>query len=195
MANTKVTGVLYKCFEKEWPSKRPGGKPNKTYSLKLEGDPMYYRTPRGKSPGSDGERFAGIAEPGNTITFEADPVNDSSMQIVGAVTKVEAAQATVSSVGGTSAPGASAPSGTREASIHYQSSRKDALAFLDIAVRAGAVKLPAKEAAKLEALEALADFYTSAYFSDVATFGAVTRANGTADQDEATPAKAADDAE
>lgn len=195
---SKVQGVVYKVFPKTWPSKRPGGKPNTTYSIKLENDPFYYRTPRvSEKPGSDGMSFAGIAEPGNTVEFEVDPINDNSAQIVGDVKKVEAQTATVASLPGTqpSASASASSGGTREASIHYQSSRKDALAFLDIAVRANAVKLPAKESAKLEALEALADFYTSAYFSDVATFGAVARANGTADQDTASDKPAADDAE
>jgi hypothetical protein len=178
----KVTGQVFKVFEREWPSKRPGGKPNKTFSIKLEGDPLYYRCPRGKGQGSDGERFAGIAEAGNTVTFEAEPVNDTSAQIVGSVTKVEAQQATVASIGTGVANSAPAPAGqgtSREASIHYQSSRRDALAFVETAVRHGMVKMPAKEAARLEALEALVDHYTAAFFADVATFGAVARANGT----------------
>lgn len=183
----KVQGVVYKTFEKEWPAKRPGQKPNKTYSIKLEGDPLYYRTPRGSKPGSDGERFAGIAEPGNTVVFEAEPVNESSAQIVGTVDKVEAAQATVATVGGSRADGVqvtgSGQGTAREASIHYQSARKDALLLVQIALANGAVKMPAKEAAKLEAVEALVDHYTAAYFADIATFGAVARANGT---DEAT---------
>jgi hypothetical protein len=64
----------------------------------------------------------------------------------------------------------------RETSIHYQSARKDALQFLGIAVPAGAIVLPAKAAAKLKALDALVDFYTALYFEDIATGGAVTRA-------------------
>jgi len=193
---SKVTGVVYKVFPKTWPSKRPGGKPNTTYSVKLENDPFYYRTPRvSEAKGSDGMSFAGIAEPGNTVTFEIDPINDNSAQIVGDVTKVETQTATVASVGQTpTGNNLGGQSGTREASIHYQSSRKDALTFLDIAVRSNAIKLPAKESAKLEALEALADHYCAAYFADLATFGAVTRANGAAD-DEATPAKGSEDAE
>ena len=169
---------------------RPGLKPNITLSVKLENDPMYYRMPRK----SDGNSEPVNAGPGDHVTFEANPINDNSSQIIGSVDKVEAAQATVATVG-QAASAAPAGQGTaREASIHYQSSRRDALQFLDIATRLGAVKLPVKEAAKLEALEALADHYCAAYFADVATFGAVARANGT-DEAADTTAPAGDDAE
>jgi hypothetical protein len=172
----KVTGQVYKWFSKDWPAKRPGQKGNVTWSLKLENDPLYYRAVRQKD--GNAPKTEGI-EPGNTVTFEADPVNDSSAQIVGAVTKVEAAQATVASIGQTSAPTPAGQGSAREASIHYQSAQKVAVWFLDVVTKNGAVKLPVKEAAKLEALEALYDHYVSAFFQDIATFGAVARANGT----------------
>ena len=177
----QIVGKVFKVFPKEWPAKKPGAKGNVTYSIKLEDDPLYYRTPR--KTGGDGERFAGIAEPGNMVSFEANPVNENSAQIVGDVDLVKQpeAAATVSPAAAQGVSGAVQSVTNREASIHYQSARKDALQLVDIAVRSNAIKLPAKEAARLEALEALVDHYTSLYYQDVPSFGAVKRAAGETD--------------
>lgn len=193
----KVTGKVFRVFEKEWPSKFPGKKGNKTYSIKLEDDPIYYRTPKEKY---EGLRFAGIAEPGNMVTFDAEPINETSAQINGAVTLVEQpkSQATAPVANGSTASG-SGSYADRDVSIRYQSSRKDALEFVSLIVKAEAVKLPAKQADKLEALEALVDHYTAIYLADIGTQGAVARASGaeegTGVEDAGSPARTAGDEE
>lgn len=174
-------GQVYKVFTKEFPGK--GGKPgNVWYSLKLEGDDTYYRC-KSSNPGD---------VTGKVVSFEHDGDQVTSKPIVVQQTTV-APQDGAAKAAGTGAVGAVLGS-AREASIHYQSARKDALQLVDILTRVGAVKLPAKEANKLEAVEALVDSYTSQYFSDISTFGAVARAKGedgeaakestTADEDE-----------
>jgi hypothetical protein len=162
-----VTGQVFKIYEKEFRGK-------KLYSIKLEDDPVYYRM--------NETRNAGIAESGNFIEFEAEPNPDGkSAQVKGPVKAASrpAAQAAVATaVGGGFSAG-------REASIHYQSARKDALVFVSLLATTGAVKLPAKQALKLKALEALVDAYTAQYLEDIATGGAVARATAAAYSEEA----------
>jgi hypothetical protein len=191
---TQITGTVFKVYPKTWPAQ--GGKPgNTTYSVKLDGDPMYYRTPRGKGKGSDGDPLTGIAEPGAVISFKSEPINEKSAQIVaGTVTKVEKTDAPAPVAGAVTGGGSPAYSGggqsyaQRDASIQYQSSRKDAIALVDTLIRAGAITLPAKAAAKLEALEACVDMYTANFYADIGTLGAIARANGTAKEADVAPA-------
>ncbi len=76
----------------------------------------------------------------------------------------------------------------KDDSIRYQSSRKDALAFYSIPGALSATGFDkAKPAEKIGVLEALIDKKTAEYFEDVATFGAVARANGTTTEDPAAP--------
>ncbi len=179
-------GQCFKVFEKQFPGKN--GKPgNRWFSIKLEGNDTYFRC-KSSNPGQ-------IA--GKMISIQHDAITDGQANVLSAPMILdESPQQTAeapAAKGSTQAPASSGPSSgttlgtSREASIHYQSSRKDALAFLAVVIQAGAIKLPAKEANKLAALEALADSYTSAYFEDVATFGAVARAKGLVKE----PAKAA----
>jgi hypothetical protein len=56
---------------------------------------------------------------------------------------------------------------------------------VQIALGAGAITLPAKASAKLKAAEALVDYYTTLYFEDIGTAGAVTRATQAAYDDAA----------
>lgn len=159
----KVTFVNVKEFD-------DGGK---SVSFKVGGDDKWYRA--GK------KRYSGILEKGNTIEFEYSSISDSAAKLTGAPTLVS---------GKSAGEGGSAPSGgakdwaKHDGAIQYQSSRKDALAFVTVLVTAGAVKLPAKEAAKLEALEALIDHYTAAYYADIETRGAVARLKGPAKDEE-----------
>jgi len=62
--------------------------------------------------------------------------------------EVVSAGASPSYSGGTSTGG-----DNRQNSIIYQSSRKDAIEFVKLAIDTGAITLPAKKAAKMEALE------------------------------------------
>jgi hypothetical protein len=153
VSNT-VTGQVFKVYEKQF-----SGKPM-TYSVKLEDNPIYYRL------GTN--RQAGVIEPGRIIQFSATPNADGkSATVQGAVTNAAAPPAAAS---GTPAFG-----GDRQNSIVYQSSLKSAIEFISTAVKAGAIKLPAKDADKLGVLEAALDRYTAQFFNDVNTLGAVTR--------------------
>ena len=151
----KISGQVFKVYPKTFPGKA------ESYSVKLEDNPIYYRMGT--------RRFAGIAEPGNRIEFMATANADGKSANVDGDVKLQAASAAA-------APGTPSLSGSaRDNSIQYQSSRKDALEFVGLIVAADAVKLPAKQAAKLGALETLADHYTAKFFEDISTLGAVTR--------------------
>lgn len=169
MTQTTI-GQVYKVFEKSFPGK--GGKPGATwFSIKLEGNDTYFRCKANKP----------AVSPGQTVKISHGPIDGTNADVLSAP-EVVTAPAPEASKAGSAAVGGGAGVGlgqAREASIHYQSARKDALQMVDIITRTGAVKLPAKEAAKLEALEALVDSFTSRFFSDISTFGAVARANGT----------------
>ena len=152
----KFQGQVFKVYEKTF-----SGKPS--YSIKLEDNPIYFRT--------NAKRFAGIAEPGNMIEFEAEMNADGkSANVQGDITKMAKAAAAAAS--------AASPAGARDTSIQYQSARKDALQLVQILLTAGAVKLPAKQAAQVSVIESITDKYTALFFEDIATLGAVTRANG-----------------
>ena len=150
---TKYVGVVDKIFDKTW----DGGKT--TYSVRLEGNPLYFRMGT--------KRFSGIAEPGQTISFDADMAPDNkSAKIVGDVVKARPEP---------KAPPESAPAGSRDASIQYQSSRKDALVFLEILLAQGALKIPVKQNQKVATIEAALDLYTAQFFKDIDILGALER--------------------
>lgn len=151
----KISGQVFRIYEKQFPNKPV------TYSIKLEDNPIYYRT--------NTNRYAGIAEPGNRVEFMATMNSDGKSARVDG--DVKALAAVAAAPGGTPSMGVS-----RDNSIQYQSSRKDALEFVGLLVKAEAVKLPAKPADKLGALVALVDSFTASFFEDINTLGAVTRA-------------------
>lgn len=157
----KVSGVVFKVYPKEFPAKN-GKKATTWYSIKLDGDDVYYRCQANK-PDVDAGDYIELEHEGVSEDGKSAPV------VKGSVKKIEQPK---------TPSGGFAPAG-RDINIHYQSARKDALEFVSLLVKAGAVKLPVKESGKLEALEALVDGYTAQYFADTATQGAVARANGT----------------
>jgi hypothetical protein len=156
-----VTGQVYRVFRKDWPPNARNPKGNTTYSIKLEGNDLYYRTTKA---------WAGIAEPGNIVSFEAKPKDDSSATIVGDVVKVN--QQAAATVAGAVA---NAVGGDRQNHIVYQSSSKDALEYADLLIRNGAVKIPEKMAGKMKSIATLLDILTAQFYNDVSTLGAVTR--------------------
>lgn len=150
----QVTGQVFKVYEKTF-----SGKNN--YSVKLENDPLYYRMNQ--------KRFAGIAEPGNTVTFSAEMNEDGkSARVTGELKKAS----------GPAAAAAPVSTGNRESSIHYQSARKDALVMVDLLIRTEALSLGKAPAKKAAIIEAALDRYTALFFEDIGTMGAVTRCNG-----------------
>jgi len=159
---SKVTGQVFKLYDKNLGRKI-------LWSFRLENDPVYYRM--------DENRGAGIVEPGNFIEFEAELNHDGkSASVKGPPTRVEPAKAPAAASGANYSGGRGGNNAEREASIHYQSARKDALLFVQIALANTAVVLPVKTSAKLAAVEALVDAYTALYLEDISTGGAVTRA-------------------
>jgi len=161
---SRVTGQVFKVYDKNFRGKM-------LYSVKLEDNPIYYRM--------NESRWAGIAEAGNWIEFDAEPNPDGkSASVRGQIKVMEPPASAPAASGGTYSAGGGG--GAREASIHYQSARKDALQFVSIVLAQGAVKLPTKQALKLKALEALVDTYTALFVEDIGTGGAVTRATAAA---------------
>ncbi len=104
---------------------------------------------------------AGFNEPsfkeGDVIEFEVEQrgrfQNLKSPKVVG-------------SSEGSSAPQKAAPQGidARTVSIAYQSSRKDAIEFVDVLVKNGAVSLPTKKSEQADALLALVEDYTAQFY-------------------------------
>lgn len=131
--------------------------------MKLDGDPVYYR--------ANANRYAGIAEPGNRVVFNANPRPDRGDALIeGGVTL--AAPAAPAAAPGTPNTGGG---GDRQNSIVYQSSRKDALELVGLLLTSGALKLSKTPAKQVGEIELAVDRYTAQFFDDVFTLGAVTR--------------------
>lgn len=161
----KFNGVVQKVYEKTFDDG------NKAYSIKLEGSPLYFRM--GK------KRNAGTVEPGNTIEFFGEQTDEKSAKVTSEITasKKAAPQETSQAATGGKTYGSGSNGGDdRNASIVYQSSRKDALTLVGILLQANAVAVPAAAAKKLAFIEALVDRYTSSFIADVGSQGAVSRA-------------------
>lgn len=143
-------------------------------------------------------RHAGVMEQGNVVDIETS-VKGQTTYLNSAVLVSGAGSAQSGSWGGAAKPAAAATAyagydSNRQSSIEYQSARNAAIEYLKLAVGSEAIKLPEKPAAKLKAMDALLDAYTSQFYTDVAKLGAVKRAAGGDDEeDTATTAKEEDD--
>jgi len=144
------------------------------YSVKI--DDTWYGTGQKKDPG---------VAAGDFVEGEYELEKGKYKTITKSGLTKAAKQAPVGASGG----GQSSPSSwaAKDDSIRYQSSRKDALAFLALPGVLDSIVAKAKPAEKVGLVEALVDKYTASFFEDVATFGAVARANGTATEDPAAP--------
>lgn len=156
----QVTGTVKFFNEKPWNNKI-------LYSVKLQGDNNLYRL---------GEDAMGLAEGvAAHITFDTKEKNGQKTYHITAVDVQQKQQR--------AAPGAPANSGgggggvDRNASIVYQSSRKDALQFLALLIGQDIVKLPAKTKVQERevAVNGLLDKYTAQFVADVESQGAVVR--------------------
>jgi hypothetical protein len=158
---SKVQGQVFRTSVRQF-----GGKDN--VSIKLEDIDVYWD--------AGPNRWAGIAETGNVIEFEATEPQLKGKYKVGKITgPVKLAAPPPQSAAPVSA-GGNLSGGARDASIQYQSSRKDALVFLELLVTAGALDISkAKQAAKVEILEAALDKYTASFYDDIGNLGAITR--------------------
>ena len=145
------------------------------YSVKI--DDTWYGTGQKKDPGV----VAGDNVEGE---FELEKGKYKTITKAGLVK----ASAKVAPVGAT---GSGSTGGTnwaaKDDSIRYQSSRKDALALLGLPGVLDSIVGKAKPAERQGLVEALVDKYTASFFSDVATFGAVARANGDTAADPSAP--------
>jgi len=150
----RVEGVVFKVYERDFRGKA-------SYTIKIDGNPTWYR--------AGGKRFAGIAESGNRVAFDAEP--NAGRDDAKITSDVVLAKATPAAGGAPSAGGGA----DRGNSIVYQSSRKDALALVTLLAQTGALKLPAAQAKKVGVIEAAVDRYTALFFDDVFTLGAVVR--------------------
>jgi hypothetical protein len=172
--SNNVTGVVSRTYEKDF------GDGTMSYSFKLQGSEQWYRL--GKKPNPLVVQGAFIAF--QTVQKGNNLMVNSVVAAAGSSNKAEAGLAGNAAAGGFGA--------SRDASIHYQSSRKDALALVTLALANGAVSLGKTEAKKLALLEAMVDKFTAAYYNDIATLGAVKRLSEKAAAaeeagDEATP--------
>lgn len=174
--SNRVEGVVWKVYERQF-----RGKPS--FTIKIDNDPIWYR--------AGGKRFAGIAEAGNRVTFDAEMNADGTSATI--TSDVTAARAAPAAANGTPNAGGA----DRNNSIVYQSSRKDALELVTLLVQSGSLKMPKAEKAKVGVIEAAVDRYTAMFFDDVFTLGAVTReAEGEGSEaEEADEADSADDEE
>lgn len=170
----QVTGTVYKVYDREFRGRM-------THTVKIDGDPTWYR--------AGNKRFAGIAEPGNVVTFTAEPnPGRDDAKIISDITLAAPAPAAAS--------GTPYADGNRDNSIVYQSSRKDAIALVQVMLAAGALKIPKPEAKRAGAIELAVDRYTALFFEDVGTLGAVTReAEGAGEEAETGADEESDDSD
>ncbi len=69
--------------------------------------------------------------------------------------------------GQTNAPAATVSKDNRQDSIHFQSSRKDAIAVAELAIKHDLLKLPTAQNKKLDAVLQFVDHMTNQYYNDV----------------------------
>lgn len=155
---TKYVGVVGAIYEKQFSGKL-------SVSFRIDGSPLYFRT--------GAHRYPGVVEKGNTVEFEAEENSDGKSATVRGSVAAGRNQPRPSS-GGSRDSGA-VDWAKKDASIQYQSSRKDALELTALLVSSGALKLPADAAKKVAVLEACLDRYTAQFYQDIAELGAVQR--------------------
>ena len=158
-------GVVFKVYNKAFSGRE-------TFTIKLDGIKIWLRC--------NTERYAGIAEPGNRITLEADMLPDGeSAKVVPGSVKLAGAPAPVAASGTPVTAGYGDPG--RQNSIVYQSSLKAALDTVAMLLQTGALDLKKVQSKKAGIIEAAIDRYTAQFFNDVNTLGAVTRESESAD--------------
>lgn len=148
---SNFTGVVEKLYANQT-------KVGTTYAFIVDG--QRYGTYKTKPACSEGDYISFDAEKKGDF-WNADP--KSIKKAEGGPVKAAPTQAS---------PSYATKQDDRQDSIIYQSSRKDALQFLDIAVAAGVVDLGTKTAGKkIEALNLFVDKQTQRYFEDVKNLG------------------------
>lgn len=145
-------------------------------SFGLEGQQGLYFNTKNALPG--------FVQSGATVAFEAQVGrNGKSVFVTDTSLKEVAAPAPPAAPSG----GFGGFGSQREDGIKYQSSRKDALAMVDLLIRNGALPLGKVDSKKAGIIEAAVDRFTAIYFEDIETMGALSRTEPSA----VTPAAAA----
>ncbi len=133
------------------------------YSFKLADDEALY--------------VCGTSKPqiskGDFVTFEANP-NPKGQMVVN-LASLEAKKVEVVSAGSAGKAAWGGKSGynddKRQRTIEWQAARNSAIAAAQVVLSNGALKLPAKESAKYEAVMALIGELTKQFFDETATLG------------------------
>jgi hypothetical protein len=152
----------------QFANERPYG-PKTLRSFKLKGDKVLYKLP-------DLEAMPAVVKVGTEVEFEFAMCQDGTsanvdIKSLKAAVHVPASPAAPVSAGGSGSTDWAA----KDASIQYQSSRAHAIQFITLLIEREVVKLPAKVADKLKTVESMLDLYTSQFYQDIATKGAVAR--------------------
>lgn len=105
---------------------------------------------------------------GDNVTFEYEMKGQYANIVVRSVQVANAASQPQQAAQPTqSAPAAPAAPNATQISIQYQSSRKDALEFVKLAMQADALPLPTKKSDRMDALQALVEDTTGRYYAAV----------------------------
>ena len=123
-----IKGEVFRVYEKPFKGKT-------LYTVKIDGDPIYYRM--------NEKRYAGIVEPGNTITFESEPIDQQSAKMTSAPELVKNVPAAVPAATG------GASGGNAGLQMRYQGALERAIAFVDLATKTGALVLPKDQKKKV----------------------------------------------
>lgn len=152
----QVQGTVFRIYDKQFSGRM-------THTVKLDGDPLYYRM--------NNNRYAGIVEPGNLISFEATPNPDGTsakMTSVPVIVKPSSPAAATPAAGGY----ADNKGGLQQ---RYQGALERAISMVKLLADTGSLKLPTAINARAGIVEAAVDRYTAQFFEDTNTLGAVTR--------------------
>lgn len=152
-----VEGVVWKIYTKVF-----RGREN--FTVKIDGDPLYYRL--------NTNRYPGVCEEGNRIKFTAEENSDGQSARVLDTPVIVTPPAGAAAAAPASAGAGGSSSGLQ---MRYQGALERAILFVDVALKNGAIVLPAAKAKKLGVLEAALDKYTAQFYDDTNTLGAVTR--------------------
>lgn len=139
------------------------------YSIKLEGDEALYMCGTSKPPVSQGDYV--------TFDFKQNPKGQNIVD--GKSIKAKAAEVVAAATqGGRESywnDRQKADDG-RQKKIEWQAARNSAIAAADVIITSGALKLPAKESAKYEALLALISDLTRKFYDETNNFDAKPKA-------------------
>jgi hypothetical protein len=161
----QANGVVSKILDNNWGNKV-------LYTIMLDGDPTYYGC------GEDNPRAHGAQE-GGTVSFEwKENAKGKAVVTKGSVVASNDAPAQAEAAPVPSASNAAPAADYRQKSIIFQSSRKDAIELVSLALNLGAVALPKTVAKQFEFIESLVDAKTNQFFDDAVSLEAGNVSDG-----------------